>query len=113
MSSTIFQLRAAAPARPPAQSSQARQERQPRAGSRTRLLDLELTHLAVDGCITKASYGRQTAGPSPVDRAKQGRQTRGPLPAHPIVHLDAGYDWKLCHDELAARRWDSRPRRGR
>jgi hypothetical protein len=26
----------------------------------------------VDGCITKAPFGGQTAGPSPVDRRKQG-----------------------------------------
>jgi transposase len=37
-----------------------------------RMLGLELDHLAVDGCITKAPCGGQTAGPSPVDRAKQG-----------------------------------------
>jgi transposase len=36
------------------------------------LFGLELTHLAVDGCITKAPCGGQTAGPSPVDRRKQG-----------------------------------------
>jgi transposase len=37
-----------------------------------RMLGLELAHLAVDGCITKAPCGGQTAGPSPVDRRKQG-----------------------------------------
>jgi hypothetical protein len=37
-----------------------------------RLLGLELEHLAVDGCITKAPCGGQVAGPSPVDRRKQG-----------------------------------------
>jgi Transposase DDE domain len=37
-----------------------------------RLFGLELAHLAVDGCITKAPCGGQTAGPSPVDRRKQG-----------------------------------------
>jgi hypothetical protein len=37
-----------------------------------RLFGLELDHLAVDGCITKAPCGGQTAGPSPVDRRKQG-----------------------------------------
>jgi transposase len=37
-----------------------------------RLFGLELEHLAVDGCITKAPCGGQTAGPSPVDRRKQG-----------------------------------------
>ena len=36
------------------------------------LFGLELEHLAVDGCITKAPCGGQVAGPSPVDRRKQG-----------------------------------------
>ena len=36
------------------------------------MLGLELEHLAVDGCITKAPCGGQVAGPSPVDRRKQG-----------------------------------------
>jgi transposase len=109
-------------------------------GAYDRLLGLELTHLAVDGCITKTPCGGQTAGPSPVDRAKQGGKrsvaveadgiplgvvaapanrrddgllaatlqtlaSLGPLPTQPAatVHLDAGYDWKPCRDELAAR----------
>jgi hypothetical protein len=38
------------------------------------LFGLELEHLAVDGCTTKAPCGGQTAGPSPVDRRKQGLQ---------------------------------------
>jgi len=37
-----------------------------------RMLGLELEHLAVDGCSTKAPCGGQVAGPSPVDRHKQG-----------------------------------------
>jgi transposase len=37
-----------------------------------RLLGLEVEHLSVDGCITKAPCGGQVAGPSPVDRRKQG-----------------------------------------
>jgi hypothetical protein len=37
-----------------------------------RLFGVELEHLAVDGCITKAPCGGQVAGPSPVDRRKQG-----------------------------------------
>jgi transposase len=37
-----------------------------------RLFGLELEHLAVDGCTTKAPCGGQTAGSSPVDRRKQG-----------------------------------------
>jgi transposase len=41
-------------------------------GAYDRMLGLELDHLAVDGCMTKAPGGGQTAGPSPVDRRKQG-----------------------------------------
>jgi hypothetical protein len=37
-----------------------------------RLLGLEVEHLSVDDCITKAPCGGQVAGPSPVDRRKQG-----------------------------------------
>jgi transposase len=37
-----------------------------------RMLGLELEHLVVDGCTTKAPCGGQVAGPSPVDRRKQG-----------------------------------------
>jgi transposase len=37
-----------------------------------RMHGLEVEHLAVDGCITKAPCGGQIAGPSPVDRRKQG-----------------------------------------
>jgi Putative transposase of IS4/5 family (DUF4096) len=37
-----------------------------------RRLGLDLDHLAVDGCITKAPCGGQVAGRSPVDRRKQG-----------------------------------------
>jgi transposase len=59
-----------------------------------RLFGLELEHLAVDGCITKAPCGGQTAGPSPVDRRKQGHKRStvtdaggiplGPLPQRPM-----------------------------
>ena len=37
-----------------------------------RMIGLELTDLAADGCITKAPCGGEAAGPSPVDRGKQG-----------------------------------------
>jgi Transposase DDE domain len=37
-----------------------------------RLFGLELEHISVDGCITKAPCGGQVAEPSPVDRRKQG-----------------------------------------
>jgi len=41
-------------------------------GAYDRMLGLELAHLAVDGCITKAPCGGEVAGRSPVDRGKQG-----------------------------------------
>jgi transposase len=37
-----------------------------------RAIGLELTDIAVDGCITKAPCGGEKAGRSPVDRGKQG-----------------------------------------
>jgi transposase len=39
-----------------------------------RLIGLELDHVCVDGCITKAPSGGKVAGKSPVDRGKQGRK---------------------------------------
>jgi transposase len=63
------------------------------------LFGLELERLAVDGCITKAPCGGQTAGPSPVDRRKQGLKRSvvteaggiplGAVPA-PANHRDDG-----------------------
>jgi transposase len=41
-------------------------------GAYDRMLGLDLEHLAVDGCITKAPCGGEVAGRSPVDRGKQG-----------------------------------------
>jgi transposase len=41
-------------------------------GAYDQLFGLELDHLAVEGCITKAPCGGEVAGPSPVDRRKQG-----------------------------------------
>jgi transposase len=41
-------------------------------GAYDRMLGLDLEHLVVDVCITKAPCGGQVAGPSPVDRRKQG-----------------------------------------
>jgi transposase len=37
-----------------------------------RVVGLNLEHIAVDGCITKAPCGGEAAGRSPVDRGKQG-----------------------------------------
>jgi transposase len=55
------------------------------------LFGLELEHLAVDGCITKAPCGGQTAGPSPVDRRKQGlkRSVAADAGGIPLVALPA------------------------
>lgn len=39
-----------------------------------RMIGLDLTTLAVDGCITEAPCGGELAGRSPVDRGKQGRK---------------------------------------
>jgi transposase len=39
-----------------------------------RLIGLDLRHVCVDGCITKAPGGGEVAGRSPVDRSKQGRK---------------------------------------
>lgn len=39
-----------------------------------RLIGLDLRHVCVDGCITKAPSGGEAAGKSPVDRGKQGRK---------------------------------------
>lgn len=39
-----------------------------------RMIGLDVTDLAVDGCITKAPGGGDKAGRSPVDRGKQGRK---------------------------------------
>jgi transposase len=103
-----------------------------------RMLGLELEHLAVDGCTTKAPCGGEVAGRSPVDRGKQGLKRSvvtdaggiplgavpaganrrddgllaatldtvavvGVLPAQPVVHLDAGYDYRACRQVLAER----------
>jgi hypothetical protein len=43
-----------------------------------------LLRLALDGCITKAPCGGQTAGPSPVDRRKQGLKRSTVTEAHGI-----------------------------
>lgn len=39
-----------------------------------RMIGLDLTTLAVDGCIAKAPCDGELAGSSPVDRGKQGRK---------------------------------------
>jgi transposase len=49
-----------------------------------RMIGLELTDVAVDGCITKAPCGGEMAGPSPVDRAKQGTKRSNLVDANGI-----------------------------
>jgi transposase len=57
-----------------------------------RFIGLELSDLAVDGCITKAPCGGQKAGKSPVDRGKQGtkRSTAVDGRGIPIGGVSAG-----------------------
>jgi hypothetical protein len=56
-----------------------------------RIHGLQLEHLAVDGCMTKAPCGGQVAGPSPVDRRKQGLKRSVATEAHgvPLVAVPA------------------------
>ena len=56
-----------------------------------RMHGLDLEHLAVDGCTTKAPCGGQVAGPSPVDRRKQGLKRSVATEAHgvPLAALPA------------------------
>jgi hypothetical protein len=80
----------------------AEQLRLPVLDARDRMLGLELTYLAVDGCITKTPCGGQTAGPSPVDRAKQGGNHSVAVEADGIP-LGAVAAPANRRDELAAR----------
>ena len=69
-----------------------------------RLFGPELEHLAVDGCITKAPCGGQTAGPSPVDRRKQGLKRSVAVEAAgiPLAMLPAPANRR---DDGLRRRW--------
>jgi hypothetical protein len=57
-----------------------------------RFIGLELSEVAVDGCITKAPCGGEKAGESPVDRGKQGtkRSTAVDGKGIPIGSISAG-----------------------
>jgi transposase len=57
-----------------------------------RMIGLEFADLAVDGCITKAPCGGDTAGRSPVDRGKQGlkRSTATDAVGVPLYVVAAG-----------------------
>jgi hypothetical protein len=54
-----------------------------------RIHGLEVEHLDVDGCITKAPCGGQVAGPSPVDRRKQGLKRSVATDAHGVPSVGA------------------------
>ena len=85
-----------------------------------RFIGLELSDVAVDGCITKAPCGGEKAGKSPVDRGKQGikRSTAVDGRGIPLGAVTAGanrHDSPRCccptWSTLARRcRWDSCPR---
>jgi hypothetical protein len=71
-----------------------------------RMIGLELDDLAVDGCITKAPGGGETAGRSPVDRGKQGlkRSTVTDATGIPLHLVAAGanrHDAPLLEPTLA------------
>jgi transposase len=72
-----------------------------------RLLGLELEHLSVDGCTTKAPCGGQVAGPSPVDRRKQGtkRSVWAEASGVPLGVVTAGANRR--HDGLLAATLDT------
>jgi transposase len=81
------------------------------------LFGLELDHLAVDGCITKAPCGGQVAGPSPVDRRKQGlkRSVATEAAGIPLAAMPAPANQRddgLLAATLEASRWSVRCRSG-
>ncbi|MFF0628401.1 IS5 family transposase [Streptomyces sp. NPDC004296] len=49
-----------------------------------RMIDLELSEISVDGCITKAPCGGERAGRSPVDRGRQGLKRSIATEAHGV-----------------------------
>src|SRR6266516_3879511 len=59
-----------------------------------RLIGLDLADLAVDGCLTKAPCGGDTAGRSPVDRGEQGLKRSAVIEGRgvPLHLVSAGAD---------------------
>jgi Transposase DDE domain len=69
------------------------------------IIGLQLDHLAVDGCITKAPCGGQAAGRSPVDRGKQGTKRSiavdaAGIPLGGIVAAASAHDSPLLEPTL-------------
>ncbi|MFE3150040.1 MULTISPECIES: IS5 family transposase [unclassified Streptomyces] len=55
-----------------------------------------------------ANVRDHTMLPATLDRLTALEQTLGPLPEHPHLALDAGYDYRIVHDDLASRGIDAR-----
>ena len=74
-----------------------------------RLIGLDLRHVCVDGCITKAPGGGAKAGRSPVDRGKQGRKRSlltdaAGIPLHVVAAGANQPDSALLRETLAGLR---------
>ncbi len=70
------------------------------------LIGLDLRHVCVDGCITKAPGGGAVAGPSPVDRGKHGRKRSvltdaAGIPLHLVAAGANRPDSRLLRETLA------------
>jgi len=70
-----------------------------------RMIGLDLTALAVDGCITEAPCGGEETGRSPVDRGKQGRKRStvvegNGLPLGTVIAPAARHDSPLLEPTL-------------
>lgn len=55
-----------------------------------------------------ANTSDHTMLPATLDRFTALEQALGPLAEHPRLALDAGYDYRIVHDDLAGRRIDAR-----
>jgi len=69
------------------------------------MIGLDLTELAVDGCVTEAPCGGEEAGRSPVDRDKQGRKRStlvegAGLPLGSVIAPAARHDSPLLEPSL-------------
>lgn len=71
-----------------------------------RVIGLDLTNVAVDGCLTKAPSGGEVAGKSPVDRGKQGLKRSvlvdgNGIPLHVVVVGANRHDGPLLAETLS------------
>lgn len=77
-------------------------------GAYDQLFGLQLDHLAVDGCITKAPCGGEVAGPSPVDREIATRGVPAPIQASRRWPVERTHAWGNQYGKL---RWCTERRR--